>query len=57
MDYTIWRPRELVEELERRDRQYPELLEKCAECGEPLYTTVRAHHHTEGGQDVTVKTK
>jgi 5-methylcytosine-specific restriction endonuclease McrA len=26
---------------------------KCAYCNEPMYTTIRAHHHTENGQDVT----
>lgn len=25
----------------------------CKECGEPLYGTVRVHHHTENGVDVT----
>lgn len=32
---------------------FPELNETCAYCGEKMYTTVRAHHHTENGVDVT----
>lgn len=27
----------------------------CAFCGEPMYTLIRAHHHTENGVDVTQK--
>ena len=27
--------------------------EKCADCGENMYGTVRIHHHTEDGKDVT----
>lgn len=30
-------------------------FKRCAYCGEPMYTTVRAHHHTENGLDVTEK--
>jgi hypothetical protein len=26
---------------------------RCADCGAPLYRLIRAHHHTENGQDVT----
>ena len=29
------------------------LEERCAWCGERLYTIVRGHHHTENGKDVT----
>ena len=38
-------------------KSYKELEEKCAYCGENMYTIVRAHHHTEivngREQDVT----
>jgi len=27
--------------------------ERCADCREPMYTIVQAHHHTENGRDVT----
>lgn len=30
-----------------------EVIEKCAECGENMYSLIRAHHHTENGKDVT----
>jgi hypothetical protein len=29
--------------------------EACAQCSVPLYGTVRVHHHTEAGKDVTGK--
>lgn len=25
----------------------------CAACGAPMFVTVRGHHHTENGRDVT----
>lgn len=34
--------------------------DKCAHCGEDMYTTIRAHHHTEindKGQEVDVTKK
>lgn len=61
MDYTTWGYRELVEELQKRDREHPELLVKCGGCGEKMYGVVRVHHHTEivdgHEQDVTANKK
>lgn len=30
-----------------------DLEKRCKACGERMYTTVRAHHHTENGVDAT----
>jgi len=36
-------------------QQLRELLTTiCAHCGEKMHTIIRAHHHTEDGEDVTI---
>jgi len=34
--------------------QLTDLEKLCKFCKAPMYTTIRAHHHTENGVDVTV---
>lgn len=37
------------------DENENDLIAKCAYCGEDMNTIIRAHHHTENGEDVTQK--
>lgn len=41
--------------LERMIRALERARRQCAECGAPLYGSIRVHHHGENGQDVTTR--
>lgn len=42
-----------MKEAEQVVGEFNDLAKRCKGCGDQMYTTVRAHHHTEGGIDVT----
>lgn len=35
------------------DTRYPDARKECKWCGEAMRATIRGHHHTENGVDVT----